>query len=146
MPSTCKSRIRVTRDSYLTHLTSTDLHHVGVSRITCWRCQRNNATGIPISRYEKPRLKSQPLNQDQIWTVDSSPGRSFEDRVLKLSKNIHHRNPDFVICEIAMKYELSDQALIWTVDSGLCQSFRDRNMEWQVNNATRMMISQYEKS
>jgi hypothetical protein len=26
---------------------------IEVSRIACWKCQRNNATGIPISRYKK---------------------------------------------------------------------------------------------
>jgi hypothetical protein len=75
---------------------------VGVSRIACWKFQRNNATGIPISQYAKSRLKSQLLNQDQIWTVDSSPCRSFEDRELDMSKIIDIRNLDIAICEIAI--------------------------------------------
>jgi hypothetical protein len=41
-----------------------------------------------ISRYAKSRLKSQSLNKDQIWTVDSSPCRSFGDQELDMSKII----------------------------------------------------------
>jgi hypothetical protein len=50
----------------------------------------------------KIAIKSQPLNQDQIWIVDSSPCQGFEDRVLKMSKNINHKNPDIAICKIAI--------------------------------------------
>jgi hypothetical protein len=46
-------------------------------------------------------IQSQPLNQAQIWTVDLTPCRSFEDRELEMSKLINIRNPDFAICEIA---------------------------------------------
>jgi hypothetical protein len=84
------------------HVTSADEHHVGVSRIAFWKCQRNIATGIPISRYEKSRLKSQPLNQDQIWTVYSSQWRGIGDRELDMSKKIDIRNPDIAIGEIAI--------------------------------------------
>ena len=47
------------------------------------QCNRNL-----ISRYEKSWLKSQPLNQDQIWIIDSSPCRSFGDQELDMSKII----------------------------------------------------------
>jgi hypothetical protein len=49
--------------------------------------------------------------------------------VLKLSKNIHHRNPDFAICEITMQSEPSDQALIWTVDSSQWRGIGDRELD-----------------
>jgi hypothetical protein len=38
-------------------------------------------------------IQSQPLNQDQIWTVDLTPCRSFGDRELEMSKFINIRNP-----------------------------------------------------
>jgi hypothetical protein len=47
-------------------------------------------------------IQSQLLNQAQIWTVDLTPCRSFEDRVLKTSKNNNHRNPEIAICDIAI--------------------------------------------
>jgi hypothetical protein len=47
-------------------------------------------------------IQSQPLNQDQIWTVDLTPCRSFGDRELEMSKFINIRNPDIAICEIAI--------------------------------------------
>jgi hypothetical protein len=50
----------------------------------------------------KSRLKSQPLNQDQIWTVDSSQWRGIGDRELDMSKKIDIRNPDIAIGEIAI--------------------------------------------
>jgi hypothetical protein len=81
-------------------VTSADGHHVGVSRIAFWKFQRNIATGIPISQYEKSRLKSQSLNQDQIWTVDSIQWRDIGDRELDMSKKIDIRNPDIAIGEI----------------------------------------------
>jgi hypothetical protein len=84
------------------HVTSADGHHVGVSRIAFWKCQRNIATGILISRYEKSRLKSQSLNQDQIWTVDSNQWRGIEDRELDMSKKIDITNLDISIGEIAI--------------------------------------------
>jgi hypothetical protein len=83
-------------------VTSADGHHVRVSRIMFWKCQRNFATGILISRYAKSRLKSQPLNQDQIWTVDSSQWRSIGDRELDMSKKIDIRNLDIAIGEISI--------------------------------------------
>jgi hypothetical protein len=83
-------------------VTSADEHHVEVSRIVFWKCQRNIATGIPISRYAKSQLKSQLLNQDQIWTVDSSQWRGMGDRELDMSKKIDIRNPDIAIGEIVI--------------------------------------------
>jgi hypothetical protein len=93
-------------------VTSADGHHVRVSRITFWKCQRNIAIGISISRYEKSQLKSQSLNQDQIWTIDSSQWRGIRDRELDMSKKIDIRNLDIVIGEIAIESEPSDQVLI----------------------------------
>ena len=56
----------------------------------------------------KIAIKSQSLNQDQIWTVDSNPCRSFGDRELDMSKIIDNKNLDIAICKITMKSEPSD--------------------------------------
>jgi hypothetical protein len=65
--------------------------------------------------------------------------------VLKTSKKQCNKNVDFVICEIAIQSQPLNQAHILTVDITPYQIFGDRNMERQVNNATRMLISRYEK-
>jgi hypothetical protein len=44
-----------------------------------------------------------------MWTVDSSPCRSFEDRVLEMSKNIDIKNLEITMSEIPTESEPSDQ-------------------------------------
>jgi hypothetical protein len=87
---------------------------IGVSRIACWKCQRNNATGIPISRYEKSRrnlsrqikITSEPLiGVSRIACWKCQRNNAIGIRVLEMSKN-------FSICEIPTESEPSDQDVI----------------------------------
>ena len=47
-----------------------------------------------------------------MWTVDSTPCQSFEDRKLEMSKNIDIKNIKIVMCEIPNEPELSYQDVI----------------------------------
>jgi hypothetical protein len=47
-----------------------------------------------------------------MWTVDPTPCRGLEDRVLEMSKNIDIKNPEITMCEILTESESSDQDVI----------------------------------
>jgi hypothetical protein len=51
-----------------------------------------------------------------MWTVDSTPCWSFEDRELEMSKNIDIKNLEIAMCEIPTEPEPSNQDVIYTVD------------------------------
>jgi hypothetical protein len=54
-------------------------------------------------------IQSQPLNQDQIWTVDLTPYRSFVNRDFEVTKTLDNKNVDFAICDIAMQSQPLNQ-------------------------------------
>jgi hypothetical protein len=47
-----------------------------------------------------------------MWTIDSTPCRSFEDRELEMSKSIDIKNLEITMCEILTEPELSDEDVI----------------------------------
>jgi hypothetical protein len=64
-----------------------------------------------------------------MWTIDPTPCRGFEDRELKLSKNIDKKNANFAICDMEIQSQPLNQVHIWTVGSTPSQSFADRDLE-----------------
>jgi hypothetical protein len=54
-------------------------------------------------------IQSQPLSQDQIWTVDLTPYRSFVNRDFEVTKTLDNKNVDFAICDIAMQSQPLNQ-------------------------------------
>jgi intracellular sulfur oxidation DsrE/DsrF family protein len=54
-------------------------------------------------------IQSQPLSQDQIWTVDLTPYRSFVNRDFEVTKTLDNKNVDFAICDIVMQSQQLNQ-------------------------------------
>jgi hypothetical protein len=51
-----------------------------------------------------------------IWTVDTTPLRSFVDRDFVVTKTLNVKSDEIVMCEILTESEPSDQDVIWTID------------------------------
>jgi hypothetical protein len=83
-------------------------------------------------------IQSQPLSQDQIWTIDITPYRSFVDRDIKRNRKQGNKNVEIAICDMAIQSQPLNQAWIWTVDVTPYRSFGDRDLERQEHNATGM--------
>ena len=52
------------------------------------------------------------LDQDLIWTIDSTQWRGIGDRELDMSKFIDIKNPEIAMCEIPTEPKPSDQDVI----------------------------------
>jgi hypothetical protein len=57
-------------------------------------------------------IQSQPLNQDQIWTVDLTPYRSFTNRDMERQRKQCNKN-----VEIVIQSQSLNQDQIWTIES-----------------------------
>jgi hypothetical protein len=51
----------------------------------------------------KIAMKSEPSDQNLIWTVNSSHCRSIGDRDFEMTKTLDNKNPEIAICDIAIQ-------------------------------------------
>jgi hypothetical protein len=62
-------------------------------------------------------IQSQSLNQDQIWTVDLTPYRSFMNRDMERQRKQSNKNVEITICEMRFNRQPLNQDQICTIES-----------------------------